>query len=39
MIHHLSIAARDPKVLPYIDGKELARTVVVPGKLVNFVVK
>ncbi|MBI3543961.1 MAG: leucine--tRNA ligase [Deltaproteobacteria bacterium] len=34
-----AIAARDPKVTLFLDGKELVRTVIVPGKLVNFVVK
>lgn len=33
------IASKDPRVVPYLEGKEIARTVVVPGKLVNFVVK
>ncbi|MEW6056539.1 MAG: leucine--tRNA ligase [Bdellovibrionota bacterium] len=33
------IAAKDPKVQGHLEGKEIIRTVVVPGKLVNFVVK
>jgi leucyl-tRNA synthetase len=32
-------AARDPHVAGYLKDKELVRTVVVPGRLVNFVVK
>jgi len=33
------IARQSPKVEAHLDGKELAKTVVVPGKLVNFVVR
>jgi leucyl-tRNA synthetase len=27
-----------PKILDYLDGKVVAKTIIVPGKLVNFVV-
>ena len=33
------LAREIPKVQGYLDGKELVRTIVVPNKLVNFVVK
>jgi leucyl-tRNA synthetase len=33
------LAAKDPKVSAHLEGKTVVRTVVVPGKLVNFVVK
>ena len=36
----LEAAARsDPKVAKLIDGKQVVKVVVVPGRLVNFVVK
>jgi leucyl-tRNA synthetase len=36
----LKRAARDrPKVQRHLDGREVAREIVVPGKLVNFVVR
>ena len=31
-------AASDPKVKPWIDGKQLRKVVVIPKRLVNFVV-
>jgi leucyl-tRNA synthetase len=33
------IANADARVVELLDGKELIKTVVVPGRLVNFVVK
>ena len=33
------LAAKDVKVASFLAGKELVKTVVVPGKLVNFVTK
>ena len=33
------LAASDPRVASYLAVKSIVRTVVVPGKLVNFVVK
>ena len=35
----LTAAKADPKVSKYFDGKTIAREIVVPGRLVNFVVK
>jgi len=35
----LSAAKADPKVSKYFEGKTIAREIVVPGRLVNFVVK
>ena len=36
----LKRAARErPKVQRHLDGQEVAREIVVPGKLVNFVVR
>ncbi|NLI69812.1 MAG: leucine--tRNA ligase [Firmicutes bacterium] len=32
-------ACAEEKIRPYIDGKEIVRTIAVPGKLVNLVVK
>lgn len=32
-------AAQDPKVRPWVDGKRTIKTIYVPKKLVNFVVK
>ncbi len=34
-----AMAAKDPAVVAHLKDKELVRTVVVPGRLVNFVVK
>jgi leucyl-tRNA synthetase len=34
----VSAAKADGKAAPYLDGKELRKTVYVPGRLVNFVV-
>jgi leucyl-tRNA synthetase len=33
------LAKADEKVSAYLDGKEVVKTIYVPGKLVNFVVK
>lgn len=35
----IALAQEHEKVSPYLQGKELVRTIFVPGKLVNFVVK
>ncbi|MBD3756295.1 MAG: hypothetical protein IE937_11805, partial [Gammaproteobacteria bacterium] len=35
----LATAKADADVLKYIDGKELVKEIVVPGRLVNLVVK
>jgi leucyl-tRNA synthetase len=32
-------AKADPKVMEYLEGKQVVKTVVVPGRMVNFVVK
>jgi leucyl-tRNA synthetase len=32
-------ARTDPAVAPHLDGKEIRKTIAVPGRLVNFVVK
>ena len=32
-------ALLDPKVQPFLDGKQIVKTIIVPDKLVNFVVK
>jgi leucyl-tRNA synthetase len=32
------IARESPKVAAHLDGRPIVKTVVVPGKLVNFVV-
>jgi len=32
-------AQADPRVAAYLDGKQVRKTIVVPGKLVNFVVR
>jgi leucyl-tRNA synthetase len=32
------LARGDERVLPYLDGKTVRKVVVVPDKLVNFVV-
>jgi len=32
-------ATRDPKVLDHLDGKQIVKVIVVPGRLVNVVVK
>ncbi|MBI3555346.1 MAG: leucine--tRNA ligase [Deltaproteobacteria bacterium] len=34
-----AMASKDPHVVAHLKDKELVRTVVVPGRLVNFVVK
>lgn len=33
------IAAKDSRVAAHLEGKERVKTIVVPGKLINFVVK
>ena len=35
----LAAAKKDEKILGYIDGKTIVKEIVVPGKLVNIVVK
>jgi leucyl-tRNA synthetase len=35
----LSTARADAKVSPWLDGKQIVKEIVVPGRLVNFVVK
>jgi leucyl-tRNA synthetase len=35
----LSAAKADEKVIPWLEGKQIVKEVVVPGRLVNFVVK
>ncbi len=36
----LEVAAKaDPKVMEYLEGKQIVKTVVIPGRMVNFVVK
>jgi len=32
-------ARSDPRVAEWIEGKEIVKVVVVPGRMVNFVVK
>ncbi len=32
-------ALADPHVLPWLDGKTIVKKIIVPGKMVNFVVK
>jgi len=34
----VAAAQADAKVAVYLDGKDIRKTVYVPGKLVNFVV-
>ena len=34
-----ALALRDPHVVPYTSGKNIARIIVVPGKLVNIVAR
>jgi leucyl-tRNA synthetase len=34
-----AMARRQPKVQAHVDGKEVVKVIVVPGKLVNFVVR
>jgi leucyl-tRNA synthetase len=37
---HLEQAARsDKKIVPLLEGKQIVKTVVVPGRMVNFVVR
>ena len=35
----LAEAKRNAKIVPYLEGKSLVKEIVVPGKLVNLVVK
>ena len=35
----LATAKADPKVAPHLDGKQIVKEIVIPGKLVNIVVK
>ena len=35
----LDTAKKNEKIIPYLDGKTLVKEIVVPGKLVNLVVK
>ena len=35
----LAAARADEKVAPHLEGKTIVKEVVVPGRLVNFVVK
>mgnify|MGYP001595492389 CR=1 FL=1 len=32
------MAKKDEKVKKYLEGKEIKKTIYVPGKLINFVV-
>jgi leucyl-tRNA synthetase len=32
------LAKSDPNVQKHLDGKQIKKTIVVPGKLVNFIV-
>ena len=32
-------AKKDPRIIKYLEGKEIKKTIFVPGKLVNFVVE
>jgi leucyl-tRNA synthetase len=34
-----ALALADPKILEFVDGKEIIKVVVVPGRLVNYVVR
>jgi len=36
---HKVIALQDPAVKPHVDGKTLVKAVIVPGRLINLVVK
>jgi leucyl-tRNA synthetase len=36
---HLAAAKSDAKVLAHLDGKQVVKEIVIPGKLVNIVVK
>ena len=31
-------AKKDPRIIKYLEGKEIKKTIFVPGKLVNFVI-
>jgi len=35
----IAAARTDPRIAELLSGKEVVKTIVVPGKLVNFVVK
>ncbi len=34
----IALAKESPRIREYVDGKEIRREIVVPGKLVNIVV-
>jgi len=36
---HKALALQDPAVKPHVDGKTLVKAVIVPGRLINLVVK
>jgi leucyl-tRNA synthetase len=36
---HKAVALADPAVKPHIEGKTLVKAVIVPGRLINLVVK
>ena len=36
---HREIALRDPGIVPHLEGKTIAKTIIVPGRLINLVVK
>jgi leucyl-tRNA synthetase len=36
---HKAVALADPAVRPHVDGKTLVKAVIVPGRLINLVVK
>ena len=35
----IELAQKEPKIIAHLEGKTLVKTIFVPGKLVNFVVK
>ena len=35
----LKLAMKDEKIQNYIEGKEIVKSIVVPNKIVNFVIK
>ena len=35
----LSVAKANEKIIPWLEGKSIIKEIVVPGKLVNIVVK
>ena len=36
---HKTVALQDPAVKAHIDGKTLVKAVIVPGRVINLVVK